>query len=273
MGNSRSKRRLETLGDSSILNEAFSLQGSNGCAVLLIHGWSSIPFEMRALGEHLQGKGYSVQAPLLTGHGTKPEDLEGLVWQDWQRDAFDAYQKLCQTHERVYVGGMSTGGSLALHVAKRFPDVAGLVLLGTPYGMRYEKIGFYLTRVLKNFWPYKKKYYPKILGSERGVSELIAYDRYPYASAYEALYAIKSATTQLGCVQAPCMIVQSRHDHLITKGSMTRLKRELSGSQVTTRMIDKAYHNFIADRKHSYIFEEISAFLERCEGHLSEQTT
>lgn len=262
---SRDARRREAFDDLSLLDAPFFLQGTNGRAVLLIHGWSSTPFEMRSLGEYLHEKGYSVLAPLLSGHGTKPEDLEGLLWQDWREDVKDTYTQLRNTHDRIYVGGMSTGGSLALHVAKRFPDVAGLLLLGTPYTMRYEKVGFYLTKILQTFRPYKKKFYPKIVGSERGMSELIAYDRYPYASAYEALYAIKSANRQLAKVQIPCMIIQSRHDHLIARTSMRDLERALGSKRVVTRVIEKAYHNFIADKKHHYIFAEIFVFLDECE--------
>ncbi len=259
---SRQKRREVEIDDPSHINEPFYFDGATDYAVLLIHGWSSTPYEMRALGKHLQAKGYSVLAPLLSGHGTRPEDLEGLVWQDWLGDVVDAYRRLSESHSRVYVGGMSTGGSLALHVAFRFPDVAGIVLMGTPYRMRYERIGYYIVNVLKTFRPYKKKYYPKILGNERGMSELIAYDKYPYDSAFEALYAIRSATRMLWTIQAPCFIIQSQHDHLIARNSMALLERGLTKSHVSTLMIKKAYHNFIADKKNHYIFEEITDFLE-----------
>lgn len=42
---------------------------------------------------------------------------------------------------------MSMGGNLALHVAKKNEDVSGLILMSTPYKMRYEKLGILMAHM------------------------------------------------------------------------------------------------------------------------------
>ena len=56
-------------------------KGDHG--VLLIHGFTGSPSHMRLLGEALAERGYSVRGIRLPGHGTKPEDMKNVSWQDW----------------------------------------------------------------------------------------------------------------------------------------------------------------------------------------------
>ena len=49
--------------------EEFFLPGTNGGAVLLIHGYTGTPAEMRPLGDYLQQLGYTVLGVRLAGHG------------------------------------------------------------------------------------------------------------------------------------------------------------------------------------------------------------
>jgi esterase/lipase len=44
-------------------------------AILLIHGYLAAPAEVRSLALYLGGRGFTVYAPRLKGHGTSPEDL------------------------------------------------------------------------------------------------------------------------------------------------------------------------------------------------------
>ena len=51
--------------------------------VLLVHGFTGSPAEMTLLAEALHRQGYSVEVPLLQGHGTCLEDLVPLRPQQW----------------------------------------------------------------------------------------------------------------------------------------------------------------------------------------------
>src|SRR4051812_26008702 len=66
--------------------EAFFLPGGP-TGVLLTHGFTSSPAEVRPLGIYLAEQGYTVYGPLLAGHGTAPEDLRTTTWQQWVASA------------------------------------------------------------------------------------------------------------------------------------------------------------------------------------------
>ncbi|MFA6032646.1 MAG: carboxylesterase, partial [Myxococcota bacterium] len=56
--------------------------GTGRRGVLLVHGFTGTPFEMRPLGDGLAAAGYRVACPALAGHATRWEDLEETGWRD-----------------------------------------------------------------------------------------------------------------------------------------------------------------------------------------------
>ena len=51
--------------------------------ILLVHGFTGSPASMRPWAEYLNQRGYTVKVPLLPGHGTTPEDLNLVKWEEW----------------------------------------------------------------------------------------------------------------------------------------------------------------------------------------------
>jgi carboxylesterase len=74
---------------------------------------------VRPLGRHLHEAGYTVAGPLLPGHGTRPEDLNRVSWQDWVGATEEVYQKLSARCQSVFLGGESMGAVLALYLASQ----------------------------------------------------------------------------------------------------------------------------------------------------------
>lgn len=99
--------------------------GSTG--VLVLHGFTGNPQSMRPLAQAFVDAGYSVEQPLLSGHGTVVEDMLDTTWEDWSADAEAAYQSLASRTESVVVAGLSMGGSLTLWLATKHPEIAGII--------------------------------------------------------------------------------------------------------------------------------------------------
>ncbi|MFH1486269.1 MAG: alpha/beta fold hydrolase, partial [Chloroflexota bacterium] len=111
------------------LNPFFFAGGPVGC--LLIHGGTGSPPEMRPMGEYLAEKGLTVLGVRLAGHGTTPEDLARITWQDLVTSAEEGLRRVQGQCARVFVAGLSVGGLLTLHLAAHHP-IAGAIVMSAP---------------------------------------------------------------------------------------------------------------------------------------------
>jgi len=110
---------------------AFPGSGPNGrTGVLVVHGFTGTPMSMRPWGEHLAAAGFAVRCPLLPGHGTRWQDCNASTHDQWTTAVGDAFDMLAADCDRVFVAGLSMGGTLATRLAEVRPDdVAGLILV------------------------------------------------------------------------------------------------------------------------------------------------
>ncbi len=95
--------------------------------VLLVHGYTATTAEVRPLGQKLHQQNYTVTGPLLPGHGTTPAEMNRCRWEDWAGHLETVYQALAARCRRVFVGGESMGAVLALQLASRHPEIAGVL--------------------------------------------------------------------------------------------------------------------------------------------------
>ncbi len=102
-------------------------QGAGNTGILLLHGYTGAPPEVRLMAEYLAAKGMRVVAPLLPGHGTSAEDLNTRTWREVADAAADELYALQGKCDRVFVGGLSMGGLLTLYLGQRCDGIAGLI--------------------------------------------------------------------------------------------------------------------------------------------------
>jgi len=248
--------------EQNIINKPFHLKGTCDTCVILVHGWSSTPYEMRVLGEQLNSEGLGVDAPLLSGHGTQSEHLENVSWDKWVDDVEKTYSRVKKQYSKVYIGGMSIGGTLALHVAAKNADVDGLILMSTPYQMRYEKLGLAIAHVTQKFTKYKKKTYSRLWNKQPSITQLISYQRYPISSAFEALKAIKQSHNKLENITQPVFLIQPEKDNLVARDSINNIYQKVNSQKKEMRIIKKASHNFMGNGEHVDVFKSVVDFVK-----------
>ena len=128
-----------------------SLAGKTG--VLLLHGFTATPFEVRRLAEFFMRRGLSVATPALAGHATAPEDMLRVHWQDWLKTGEDGYAQLASHCDRIFVGGESTGAVVALLLAALHSEIAGVLAyspaMKLPLGFIDKIVIKYLSGIVK----------------------------------------------------------------------------------------------------------------------------
>jgi carboxylesterase len=108
--------------------EEWQLPGERAQA-LLIHGFTSTPWEVRCVGDVFSSHGIASHGLLLPGHGTDPAHLDRVSRHDWVDAARAAWRGLDEMQPRFLVGS-SMGGLIAIVLASELGErVDGLVLL------------------------------------------------------------------------------------------------------------------------------------------------
>lgn len=229
----------------------------NKTGILLIHGFTGSPAELRPLGIFLRNHGYTVYAPLLKGHGTTPEDLKETTWQDWWESVRKGYERLqSQEMEQIFVIGHSMGGLLSFYLATQ-QSVAGIVSLCTPIWLRDWRASF--VPFLRYFIPYHQRSKKE----EHIEDQIVPYDRTPLSSIEELIRFMKKVKTLIAQVEVPTLVVQSRNDETILPKSADYIYEQLASKQKEISWYDRSSHMITLDKERDRLFEEIHTFIQR----------
>ena len=105
--------------------------------VLLVHGLTGTPAEMRVLGKGLNRQGFTVYSVQLAGHCGEMADLVDTRWGDWLASVESGLDRFADHVDQVVVSGLSMGALLSLAIAEKRPEkVAGVCALSTTF--RYD---------------------------------------------------------------------------------------------------------------------------------------
>jgi len=247
--------------------EAFSFLGGEDVC-LLIHGLTGTPSEMRFLGECLHKTGYSVDAPLLPGHGTAVEDLNQKTWHDWLGFVSKELIGLKQNYRKVYVAGLSMGGLLTLSLMAIFGDeIQSGAVLSTPMSFKGWKAkyllpivaGSPLTRLIKDI--------PKSIPDVKDVKgdTHVCYERDSIPATYSTLEMIKLIRKRsfLSRIKRPLIIFQSRLDPVVPFNSANHIYKNISSKDKELIVLQKSYHTITVDKEKDMVADKIIEFFGR----------
>jgi carboxylesterase len=231
----------------------FRLDGSNGEAVVLTHGFTGVPAHFRPLAEFLHGKGYTVNVPLLAGHGTSPTDMAGTGADDWIRSVRQAAGAVSD-HRRVHLAGLSMGGLLSIIVAK---DVAAstVTTINSPILVKNKRL--YLTPVAHHFvaevsWPEA----PTPPLDPEVADYWLTYDGYHTASAAELVRVMRTAYLAARRLRRPSLVIQSRTDESVDPRS-ARLLANALGPKCDLVWLERSIHNALLDSERDVIHRAV----------------
>ena len=241
--------------------------GSTG--VLLCHGLSGSPGSMRPWGQYLAERGYTVDVPRLPGHGTSVAECNRTRWEDWYAVVERALLQLRERCDTVFVGGLSMGGALTIHLAEQHPDVVDGVKLVNPALASGDWKARYLLPVMRAL---QVKEYPAISNDIKkpGMDE-IAYDKTP-------IYALWSFTRQwphlvrdLHRVTQPTIVFHAPNDNIVDGLTVELLKSHLGSNDFTYVELSDSCHVATLDHDAPVIFDRSAAFISRISTELDKQ--
>jgi carboxylesterase len=240
-------------------HDAYTIgSGKNAC--LLVHGIAGSPAQLRLLAEFLGESGFTVRAMLLPGHGTQPEDLEGVVWQDWYEHLHDEYRSLKETHGSVFLVGFSIGAALSAHYATHNP-VDRLVLLSLPLCPLNDRFPTGLMLRLYSLFFKEVKGRPARVTDSNGDTFSFVYDKVPTAILHTMSELVDIVRDNLGRIHAPVLIIQSKNDPISGSKSGPLAFRRMRSRKKEILMLERSGHSVIMDVERGLVFERVASFL------------
>lgn len=239
--------------------EEFFLQGNSGRAVLLLHGYTGTPAEMRPMGEYLQQRGFSVLAVRLPGHGTDVRELEETSADDWYREAENGCRRLLKQYAEVMVAGLSMGGLLAIRIAAALP-VSKAAFISTPVFVTDKRRPFFpILRYFIHYLPKRKKSYQEM-------------DKYNLCYSVMPTKPLGSLFAMLDCcrrrllpaVTIPCIVLQSRAEHTVKPASAQYIYDHLGTAAENKKLLwfGRSGHILTLDRERESVFAAVADFFE-----------
>lgn len=254
--------RLEGEPSASVLPGAEPMSSPGGpVGALVLHGFTGSPHSMRGLAEAFAAAGFTVEMPLLPGHGTSLDDMLGTSWDDWSAAAEAAYTDLAGRCEAVVVAGLSMGGTLTLWLATRHPEIAGIVVVNAaspPPGSTDEMLDG--LRALHESGVYAIDAIGSDIAKE-GVVEL-AYEQTPVGPLISMLTNAVALADDLGSIACPVLVMTSPDDHVVEPSHSDHIAASVGGP-VERVTLERSYHVATLDHDRELIEEQAVAFAQR----------
>jgi carboxylesterase len=252
--------------------------------VLLIHGLTGTPTEMRMVGKGLNRAGFTVVGVRLAGHCGSEEDLLATTWQDWYASVEAAAEQLRGKVDRLFVAGLSMGAVLALRLAAVRPAwVDGVGVFGATFrhdGWSIPWVGRHFSFLLPVFKRlgigHKRSFMeqpPYGIRDERlraqvsasmlaGDSEAAGLPGNPWHALAEMWWLARDVRRRLPDVVAPCFIAHAADDDVASTANADLVARRVRGP-VEMLLLADSYHMITIDRERRTLIERSADFFSR----------
>jgi carboxylesterase len=258
----------------------FSVTQSGDHAVLLLHGLSSSPLELRFLARFLADEGFVTHTPELAGYsaGTGHQAME-----QWISAAVAQFDALAAQYRHVSVCGLSMGATLAAAVAQQRPAARALLLLSITLSYNGWAIPWYLFMFdylyytpLRSRYRYRE-HEPYGLRNEalrakiaRAMQKNEISEVGPPSIAMPALHEARrlaaSMRKKLKDITTDCLIIHAIDDETSSPHNARFVESNIGASFLRTIWLDDSYHMITSDNEREVVARECALFLRESEA-------
>jgi len=239
----------------------------SGRPVLLLHGFTGTPFEIRPLGEALARRGYHAVGPRVAGHGLSPEALGQTNAADWFASARSALDRVA-AKEPAHVIGLSMGAMLSLLLARERPDQLASLTLLAPAAQFSSHIQLFFNAFrylpLARRIPFMRKRGVGMVDQE--VASTAPYmDRVPTHLAVEVLRLMAEAREAASEVRTRTLVMYGGQDHTVSEAGVLRLIGKMHPPPMRVVKLARSGHILPLDVERERVAAEVGDFIAHCD--------
>ena len=256
---------------------SFYFEGSSDKGVLLIHGLTRFPVEMRFVGKALNRLGFTVYAPRLAGHCVDVETLEATTHKDWLDSLRKPLYALKNEVRHVYTAGICVGGALGLMLAHQERHIVEKAVIYSPT-LHYDgwnqslwhRMGAHLIDPLKwmKRWhhlhfeeraPYgiKDERMRRFLVEGANLKGILPV--FPVIALYNNFCLNRELKAALPQMTVPTLLLHAREDDIAHPRNAEKIKR-LHGGPCELVYLEDSYHMIHVDSERDRVAEMTADF-------------
>ena len=245
-------------------------------AVLLFHGLTGSPFELKKYAQFLHNNGYDIFAQCLPGHGERFQEIYTVKYQDWLDFAYQKFSDLKGKYDKVFISGLCLGAVLALAVGIKFKnEVNGIISLSTTLYLDGWRLPWYkflipvgLSTILRFYYCYPEcePHGIKNQKTRNVVKKLLAkgdvgMNDFPMTGIYELLKLSKVVIKNLKEIETPILLIHSKEDDLTSVKSAEVVYNKISSKKKEKIILYDSYHMVLYDNEKEFVFNKALEFL------------
>ncbi len=271
------------------ISSANDVSAKSGIGVLLMHGLTGMPAEMRPVGRHLERLGYKTVTPLLPGHGGTHHQLLSTKVEEFIEATSNAARDLAKECDQIFICGLSVGGLLAGLIAVE-QKIDGMVIMSPT--LYYDKSS---SKIWKNdlvlkamyvisspklianncYWTEKPPYglrdprlqrqiTKQIEAAARGDSNEFGLFR-TYWGSLRVQWVLKNMFMEKAHkINCPTLVIQSYEDTFTNIANATDVYKEIGSQDKSLVILTGCDHVLTLDLCKDLVASEIEKFITRC---------
>ena len=204
-----------------------SIKAKSDKEFFLLHGYTGSPTDFNKLGQYLNKRfNANIKIIRFLGHGEKIENLEGIEYMEFYKQAEKELKKDLAKNKKIIIGGISMGSLISLDLASKYP-VKGILNISIPYRKRF------LTKIISIIEPLIiKKYWAKpMTQKEKELRKKAFYYDMSLLSFKVIRQGIREIKGKLKKIIAPCLVIHVKNDKLFSFRGARLISEEISSKQ------------------------------------------
>lgn len=272
-------------------DHSFFLSG-NKTGILLIHGLTGTPNEMRGIARTFHQTGYTVSGVQLAGHCGSVEDLVQTRWEDWYASVCKAADELKKHVNQLYIAGLSMGALLALKYASEH-KVTGVISYSPTF--QYDgwsiplwskvlapvvlPVVYHLNICRNNTFDEAEPYgiqnealRARIVNAmNSGDSSEAGLPGNPWHSLYQLQRLSRNVRKNLSKITAPLLALHAYKDDVAHRRNSQIVYDRVSGPKKIV-WLNKSYHMITIDNDRKQVIEESLKFIQTYADKIDEKS-
>lgn len=257
---------------------SFFETGTNGKGVILVHGLTGSPAEMRFVGKQLHKAGFTVYAPTLDGHCIDEAALLATTYEDWVASLHQAIRDLQPQVNEIYMAGICVGGALALTAAQmNGANVSGVVIYSPALNYDGWNVPFYYPWAVQGIpiirripllnrisFPEHPPYGIKsdrvrnaIMNGGSGIEGTLP--SFPARALYQNCRLNSALKTMLPRITTPTLLIHAMEDDVCHPRNSEKIK-VLHGGTCEIMMLHDSYHMIHVDQERKKVAQATADF-------------